>query len=46
MKRTIIVKVLYAVLAIVVMMPAALWAQGQETPLTYQKPYYGLLKLG
>jgi opacity protein-like surface antigen len=45
-KRTIIVKVLYAVLVIVVMMPAALWAQGTETPLTFQKPYYGVLKLG
>jgi len=46
MKRTIIVKVLYAVLAILVMMPAALWAQGKETPLTFQKPSYGVLKLG
>jgi opacity protein-like surface antigen len=46
MKRTIIVKVLYLVLAILVMMPAALWAQGKETPLTFQKPYYGVLKLG
>jgi outer membrane protein W len=45
-KRTIIVKVLYAVLAIVVMMPAALWAQGTETPPTLQKPSYGVLKLG
>ena len=46
MKRKIIVKVLYAVLAIVVMMPAPLWAQGTQTPLTFQKPYYAMLKLG
>ena len=46
MKRTIIVKVLYVVLAILVMMPAALWAQATETPLTFQKPYYAMLKLG
>jgi opacity protein-like surface antigen len=45
-KRAIVVKVLYALLAIAVMMPAALWAQGTETPPTYQKPYYGMLKLG
>jgi hypothetical protein len=45
-KRTIIVKVLYAVLAILVMMPATLWAQGKETPLTFQKPQYAVLKLG
>ena len=46
MKRTIIVKVLYVVLAILVMMPAALWAQGTETPVTFKKPSYGVLKLG
>ena len=46
MKGTVIVKVLYVVLAILVMMPATLWAQEKETPLTSQKPYYGVLKLG
>jgi opacity protein-like surface antigen len=45
-KRTIIVKVLYVVLPILVMMPEALWAQAKKTPLTLQKPYYGVLKLG
>ena len=46
MKRTIIVKVLYVVLTILVMIPAALWAQGTETAVTSQKPSYGVLKLG
>ena len=46
MRRTIIVKVLYVVLAILGMTPAALWAQGKETPVTAQKPSYGVLKLG
>ena len=46
MKRTIIVKVLYVVLAILGMMPAALWAQGKETPVTALNPSYAVLKLG
>ncbi len=46
MKRTIIVRVLYVGLALLVMMPAALWAQGKETPVTFQNPLYGVLKLG
>ena len=46
MNRTIIVKVLYAVLVILAMMPAALWAQGTETRPTLQKSSYGVLRLG
>ena len=46
MKRTIIVRALYAVSAILVLMPAALWAQANQGPVTFQKPYYFELKLG
>ena len=46
MKRTVVVGVLNVLLVIRVMIPATLWAQEKEVPLTAQKPYYGVLKFG